>query len=158
MGNPIEDGMSDWHDRFGVPASQSDKQFYKDLGDKYNYPNYGQRTDHNFKARFKRDEEAYELLRNYRYREYFELRNQHKLDDARSGKRYYRDEYIELIDTTGEHTSAGRWGFIRGLRRTQGSCRALKGPSPPKFTSTAYLLQQPPASSADRYRWCVAPA
>ena len=33
--NSIERGMNDWHDRFDVPKTASDSQFYKQFGDKY---------------------------------------------------------------------------------------------------------------------------
>ena len=109
MGNPIEDGMSDWHDTIGVPASQSDKQFYKDLGDKYNYPNYGQRTDHNFKSRFPRDEELDRIRATGNKRDYWAYVSAKK--ESEMGTKYYRQEYVELFDTTGEHTGTGKWGW-----------------------------------------------
>ena len=33
--NSIERGMNDWHERFNVPKTESDSQFYKQFGDKY---------------------------------------------------------------------------------------------------------------------------
>ena len=60
MGNPIEDAMSDWHERFGVPATKSDKQFYKNLVEKYELARYAKPTHHNFSAKFPRDEELKE--------------------------------------------------------------------------------------------------
>ena len=112
MGNPIEDGMSQWHDKFRVPASHSDKQYYKNLGEKNDFPDYSKREDlSNYWAENGYyDPKPSELFRNGTGKEYFEYTNAKALEEA-STWRGYRKEYINLVDLTSEHTNMGEWNW-----------------------------------------------
>ena len=120
MGNLIEDKMEKWHDKFDVPITNSDKKFYKDLGDKYNFKRYPENTEYRWSERGCIDAKAIELRKCGTGREYLEYMNNKQIEESSKWLNRQK-EFIHLVDLTGEHTGMGKWNWKDKLRWSMGA-------------------------------------